>query len=114
MKREKAYKLSVFLAFVGLTAMYASSLYLDVEHVNIGDIEESWTGRNVKVSGEVTGFTRSGGHAFIDLNDSTGEILVVDFDSELEEVEKGEHLNVTGHVSLYEGELEIVAKEVQK
>ncbi|MFB6292241.1 MAG: exodeoxyribonuclease VII large subunit [Candidatus Nanohaloarchaea archaeon] len=111
MKEKTAYKASIFLAVIGITVMYASSLYLGIEEVAVGDIKKSWTGKNVKINGEVTGFHRSGSTAFIDINDSTGEILVVDFDSS-EQVETGEKVNVTGHVSLYEGELEIIAKEI--
>lgn len=112
MRRKDAYRLSVFLAVIGLTLIYFSSLYLSLEEVDIGEIERDWSGRNVEIKGNVTGFTKSSGHAFIDVEDSTGEILVVDFDSDLE-LERGETVTVTGHVEIYEGKLEIVAKEVE-
>lgn len=111
--KKKVYKASIFFAVIGLTLMYFSSLYLDLEHVGIGEIERSWSGKNVKISGEVTSFSKSSGHAFFDVNDSTGEVMVVDFDSDLE-LEEGEEVNVTGQVSIYRGQLEVIAKEVQK
>ncbi|MFB6147689.1 MAG: OB-fold nucleic acid binding domain-containing protein, partial [Candidatus Nanohaloarchaea archaeon] len=58
-------------------------------------------------------FSRSGSTAFITLNDTTGEILVVDFDSQLQ-LEEGEKVNVTGRVSIYRGQLEVIAEDVQK
>lgn len=111
--KKKVYKISVFLAVAGLTLMYFSSLYLGLEHVAIGEIERSWSGKNVKISGNVSEFSRSDSTAFITLNDTTGEILVVDFDSRLQ-LEQGEKVNVTGRVSIYQGQLEVIAKEVQK
>lgn len=109
--RKQIYKASVFLAVVGLTLMYFSSLYLQLEKVDIGQIEKSWSGKNVKIQGNVTDFSRSSGHAFIDLQDDTGEMMVVDFDSDLK-LEEGESIAVTGHVSIYRGQLEVIADEV--
>lgn len=110
MKNSKLYRLSVFFAVIGLTLMYGSSLYLDIEKVDIGDIESSWTGKNVKISGEITSYTKSDGNVFMDVNDTTGTILVVIFDTG-KTFSEGEKVNVTGHVELYEGQLEIIAKE---
>ncbi|MFB6190857.1 MAG: exodeoxyribonuclease VII large subunit, partial [Candidatus Nanohaloarchaea archaeon] len=107
--KKKVYKASVFFAVIGLTLMYFASLYISLEHVEIGEIEKSWSGKNVKISGEVTSFSRSSGHAFFQVNDSTGEIQVVDFDSQLQ-LREGEDVNVTGRVALYRGQLEIIAK----
>ncbi len=113
MNRKTLYKASVFMAVTGLTLMYASSLYLDIERVDIGEIEKSWSGKNVRVSGSVVDFSRSGDTAFIELEDDTGQILVVDFDSSIE-LEEEERVNVTGHVSIYEGELEVIAREIRR
>ncbi len=113
MRRKNVYRISVFLAAIGLVLIYFSSLYLTIDQVRIGDIDRSWSGKNVKISGNVTSFSTSSGHAFIDVEDSSGEILVVDFDSDLE-LERADTVNVTGHVSVYKGTLEVIAKEVQK
>ncbi len=112
MKEKTVYKISVFLALIGLTLMYASSLYIEVEETEIGKIEKSWTGRNVKINGNVTSFTKSGGHAFMDVEDVTGKIKVADFDSEIS-LSEGENIEVTGNVELYKGELEVIAQEIE-
>lgn len=109
--RKQLYRASVFFAVIGLTLIYFSSLYLQLEQVNIGDIERSWSGKNVKIEGNVTDFSRSSGHAFMDLKDSTGEIMVVDFDSDLK-LEEGDRVTVTGHVEIYKGQLEVIADKV--
>lgn len=111
--KRQIYKVSVFLAIIGLTLMYASSLYLELEKVDIGEIERGWSGKTVKIEGNVTRFSRSNGHAFMDLEDNTGKIMVVDFDSGLQ-LKKGENVTVTGHVSLYKGKLEVIADEIQQ
>ena len=113
MKQKQLYKISIFLSIIGLTAMYAASLYIHLDTANIGKIDKSWSGRTLKVQGTAVEVTESGGHLFMDVEDSTGKILVVDFDS-YASVEKGDTLNVTGHVAIYEGQLEIIAKEVEK
>lgn len=112
MNRKQLYKISIFLSVIGLTLMYASSLYLQLDNVEIGQIEKSWTGKTLKVTGTAENVTKSGGNLFMDVKDSTGSILVVEFDSK-SSVKEGDAVNVTGHVALYEGKLEIIAKEVK-
>lgn len=110
---KNIYRASIFFAVIGLTLMYFSSLYMSLDHVEIGEIEKSWSGKNVKIGGEVTSFSTSSGNSFFSLNDSTGEIQVVDFDSELS-LEEDEKVNVTGRVAIYKGQLEVIAGSVQK
>lgn len=110
---KNIYRASIFFAVIGLTLMYLSSLYMSIDHVQIGKIEKGWSGKNVKIGGEVTSFSASSGHSFFQVNDSSGEIQVVKFDSELS-LEEGEEVNVTGRVALYRGQLEVIAKEVTK
>lgn len=113
MKQKQLYKASIFLSVIGLTLMYASSLYLELDNSDVGDIKKSWSGKTLQIQGEAVNVTNSGGNLFMDVKDSTGSILVVSFDSQTS-VNDGDSVNVTGHVALYEGELEIIAKEIKK
>lgn len=113
MNRKQTYKISVFLSVIGLTLMYGASLYIQLDTVDIGEIEESWVGKTLKIEGEAVNVSSSGGHLFMDVRDNTGSILVVNFDSATS-VKEGEKVNITGHVALYEGELEVIAKEIEK
>lgn len=113
MSRKKAYKISIFLSVLGLTLIYASSLYLGMEKVEVSEIDKSSAGKTLEISGEVTSSRKTSGHLFLDVNDSTGEILVVQFDSK-KNIDEGEKVNVTGHVSIYKGTLEVIAKEIEK
>lgn len=113
MKRKQLYKISVFLSVIGLTLMYASSLYLEPGKVEINQIDESQTGEILEIEGAAVNVTNTGDNLFMDLKDSTGSIMVVNFDSQTS-VNEGESLNVIGHVELYEGKLEIIAREIKK
>ena len=113
MKRKQLYKISIFLSVIGLTAMYAGSIYINLDTVDIGEIDRSWSGKTVKIQGEAVTASKSSGHLFMDVNDSTGQIMVVNFDSQTS-VSKGDRLNVTGHVALYEGTLEVIVDEIEK
>lgn len=93
--------------------MYGASLYITVEEVDIGEIEKSWTGKNVIAVGNVTDYSRSGGHVFMTVKDRTGSIKVVNFDSE-GGWKKGDRVKVLGHVEVYHGQLEIIAKEIEQ
>jgi RecJ-like exonuclease len=93
--------------------MYASSLYLEPETVQIKEIDKSQTGKVLSIKGTAVNVTNSGEHLFMDLEDSTGSILVVDFDSE-HSVSEDANVSVIGSVELYEGDLEIIARDIKK
>lgn len=113
MNRRQLYKISVFLSVIGLTLMYASSLYLDPETVDIEKIDESQAGEVLAVKGAAANVTSTGSNLFMDVKDSTGSIMVVDFDSK-SSVSEGDSVSVIGNVELYEGKLEIIASEIRK
>lgn len=113
MNRKQLYKISVFLSVIGLTLMYASSQYLELENADIGDIDKTYSGETLKIQGEAVNVTKSGENLFMGVKDSTGSITVVSFGSETS-VSEGEAVNVSGTVELYEGKLEIIADEIKK
>lgn len=113
MNRKQLYKISVFLSVIGLTLMYASSLYLEPETVNIEKIDQSQAGEVLAIKGTAANVTSTGSNLFMDIKDSTGSIMVVDFDSETS-ISEGAKVSVIGSVELYEGKLEIIAREIRK
>lgn len=113
MKRKQLYKISVFLSVIGLTLMYASSQYLQPGKVKVKDIDRSQTGEVIEVEGTAMNVTNTGKHLFMDLKDPTGSIMVADFDTEVS-VSNGDNLSVIGSVELYEGKLEVIARDIKK
>lgn len=113
MKRRQLYKISVFLSVIGLTLMYASSLYLEPETVDIEKIDQSQAGEVLAISGTAANVTSTGSNLFMDIKDSTGSIMVVNFDSGIS-ISEGASVSVIGSVELYEGKLEIIAREIRK
>lgn len=113
MNRRQLYKISVFLSVIGLTLMYASSLYLEPETVEIENIDESQAGEVLAIKGTAVNVTSTGSNLFMDVKGSTGNIMVVNFDSEAS-ISEGASISVIGNVELYEGELEIIAREIRK
>lgn len=107
------YKLSVLMSVLGLSLMYASSLYIEPPKVDIGSIDSSWNGRPVTVEGEIQRYINASGNAFIDLGDTTGNIAVLKFE-DAPELSKGERIAVEGNVELYRGEIEIIADKIEK
>lgn len=112
MKHDELFKICVMLGALGLVLMYASSLYIDVQEAELGEIDETWTGRNVEVTGNVSSFNTYEDILFIDLKDATGNITVVEFNSR-SSVDEGDAVIVEGHVDMYKGELEIIARNIQ-
>lgn len=115
MNKEKktAFTASTILALIGLTLMYSSIYYLGPEQTQIIEIDESMAGEPVEVEGVITNSYSTDEHLFFDLEDEYGaEIDIVMFNTD-KSVENGEIATVIGDVSMYEGELNIIAEEIK-
>ena len=60
-----------------LISLYVVLNYANYIHVNIGDLDRTFVGSAVNVSGAVNGVKTSGGHMFFDLEDRTGSVKIV-------------------------------------
>lgn len=113
MKRQHLYYICIGLAAVGVATVYASSMYIEPESFDINQLQRSWQGRKVVLTGNVSDPYKAGGHSFFELDDGTGRINAVAFNSELE-LEEGQSVSVEGRLSMYEGQLEVIVDELER
>ena len=111
-------KISIIGVFICIVILYVITGQSVSSHVDIGDVDRSFIGKTVNVTGEITGVFTSKGHVFFDLKDNTGKVKVVLWRDVLElvemknvnisEIKNGEKMNIIGNVQLYKGELEVM------
>ncbi|MFB6245890.1 MAG: OB-fold nucleic acid binding domain-containing protein [Candidatus Nanohaloarchaea archaeon] len=106
-----AFRESLLLGVVGLALIYTSSIYIEPEKATVEEIRPSWIGKNVIVQGKVTESFRSNETLSMKINDSTGTIKVVQFDSE-KAPKPGETVEADGVVKMYRGKMELVAEKI--
>ncbi|MFB6208361.1 MAG: hypothetical protein ABEJ69_03355 [Candidatus Nanohaloarchaea archaeon] len=105
------YRLSVVLAVIGLGLMSVAAVKMQPEEMSADDIDESMVGKPVKLNGTIHDYYTDDETEFFELHDETGSIKVVNFDPR-QRKGLGHPITVTGEVSLYKGELEVVAREI--
>jgi len=104
------YKACIVLSVVGLATIHISQSYMTPEKASIDEIDETWLGKTVKINGTIENDFNTEGASFYSLKDSTGSINLVDFNNRTIP-EKG---SVTGHIDIYQGDIQIVLDEVKK
>lgn len=112
MKREDFARLCLLVSIAGLGMMYAAGEFLEPERVGIGEVSESDVGETLVVEGTISGFYSTDSASFFTLEDDSGSVSVTDFDSR--RFDNGERINVSGQVDLYQGDLQIVASEIER
>lgn len=100
------------LAALGLLALAFTSAH-PVEKTSVENISASDLGEKVKIAGTVKNSSSFSGTSFLNVSDGTGEISVVSF-SLGSGFSRGEKVSIIGRVTMYEGELEIVADEISR
>ena len=87
--------------------------------IDVSRIDDSMLGQNVELSGQIESFSAKDGNVFFTLNDETGKIKVVMFESGAKRdagvyaLTDGSNISVTGKISLYKSELEIIADVIK-
>ncbi len=118
MNESKFTGISFIGTIIGLSLLYMFFTQVHSIHVNIGDIDSAYLGKNVNITGKVINLRKSEGNVFFDLDDGTGKMKIVLWKDtikllELKGVnasclENGKKVNVIGNVQIYRGELEII------
>lgn len=103
-------RLSFFLAFTGLIAMYGST-FLAPQKAQLSSIGPEDVGEKVKVSGTVKNPSGSQ-HFFFKLSNNKSSIQAVKFDS-TPGFKEGEKVTVTGEVTMYKGSKEIIVSKIR-
>ena len=107
-------KISIIVAIIGIISIYFITNYLE-NKIDISQANEHF-GEKVTVKGNVGQLFRKNGNTFFRLYDFSGDIKVVAFKKskipEAEQLKQGDIVSVTGKVSKYKNELEIIADKI--
>ena len=109
---RKLMKLCLAMSFIGIIVLFFVVQSIEPRQASIAEINNDMVGELVAVSGVAGNVYNSEDTLFFDLSDNGGKIKVVMFQSSTE-ISQGNAVTVTGKVSLYKNELEIVASSIQ-
>jgi RecJ-like exonuclease len=117
-KKDKLLRLSTFISIIGILAIFVVKGYATDLDVPISEAE-NYMGRTIGISGKISSIYVTGsGHGFIELYDGTDSIKVVAFKSSglniMYALKMGDTISVLGKIAEYEGELEIIAKDIRE
>ena len=120
MKEKFLLYISLACSVAGLILLYYISQVIELPQTNVREITVDDIGKNVKICGEVISESVSKTkHVFLTLNDTSGEMDVVVFNSSAEklnayDIKKGDAACVIGSINDYQGNLEIIAKGIER
>jgi len=105
-EEKDVYRACIILSVIGLGIIHISHSYLEPTEAEIQEIDETWIGETVELSGEIE---KSGGTEnveFYDMRDGTGEIQLVDFDDK----NLSNSTSIVGNVDVHQGSLQVVVE----
>lgn len=106
--------LVLILALIGLAGIYFAASNLEPVDVNVESIEDSMTGKLVRITGRIDNIRKtSSNNIYWTVNDGSN-ITIPLLDSKFKKISatKGNTVEIVGLVSQYKGELEIMPKEI--
>ena len=113
-KQNKITLLILILAVAGLITIYFSVKSIKPSEVKIESIEDSMTDQLVKINGKIDNIRKSKtGNFYWTVNDGNN-ITVPILDNKFKKLEfkSGDYVEIIGLVSKYNGELEVMPKEI--
>lgn len=113
------FKVALVTSLVGIMGMLAFASYIEPKEIQIADITRNNIGETVAVTGVVESIklSSSGNSCFLELNDGTGKINLIVFESILAELQdagndldsfKDHKVKVVGSITEYKSSMELI------
>jgi RecJ-like exonuclease len=93
--------------------IYVAGENIEPETMAIENISTTDTGEIITVEGTVTSSSFIEGNLFLDMEDETGSISVSNFGAN-QNFREGEDVSVEGEITIYEGDLSLVANSIER
>jgi len=103
--------LTLIMCLVGLFSLILMAEFVEPKIVNIIELENKVEQR-VIIVGQVIRVTQKPTVNFFDIKDQTSDVTIVAF-GKMDKISKGANVNVRGSVEIYEGELEVIADQIE-
>ncbi len=115
---SQLFRISLAMALVGTVALFfAVEFVLKPENVSVAQIDRSFLGKEVSVTANVSGYAEKDGVLFLTLEEGNAVIKSVMFrraGTAVNGIIDGDAVSVTGKVSDYMGDLEIIIKDIRR
>ncbi|WP_455645348.1 exodeoxyribonuclease VII large subunit [Methanosphaera sp.] len=114
MQDKQIFKISTITVIIGILGLILTYGYVIPEQLTINNIDNSKLDNQVEISGIIESQTiTKTGTRIIKLTDNTGSINLVIFSSTLieSELSNGMNITVTGKVTNYNGQVELILEE---
>lgn len=116
---DKLLKIALITSLIGLIGLIIFTPSIEVKKVEIQDINRGMIDEEVSIEGVVSDVKSSASKSsyFLTVNDGTGQISLIIFESQLAQLEdngidiesyKGKKVNVAGTVTQYNSQLELI------
>jgi len=106
-------KLCIISSIIGIILLIVISNKLDIPTSTISSISKESINKQIKVKGTVKNIIDKENLIMLNLKDKSSQIKVVLFNTNKPNIKKNSFVEISGKVSLYEDEFEIIADSVK-
>ncbi len=112
MQEKYLSKISLATSFIGVCGIFILSFFVNYDLIAIGDINEDYEGKTVRVQGEIRSIIQKEQISILSIHDETGEITAILYSEETLSLQKNIPLEIIGTVSNYNCDLEIKVEKI--
>ncbi len=113
MQDPNLFKVSLIIASIGTFLILLLSEYQEIELTKIQDLNKEQLETKVKVSGTILSIRETPGLYILKIRDSSATISLIIFKEDSLDLERGAEIEVTGKLTEYRSELEILVEEIR-
>ena len=118
---DKLLRIALITALIGMVGLIIFTPSIEVKEVEIKDINRGMIDEEVKISCVVTDIAKSssGSSYFLTVNDGTGQMQVIIFESEVSKIQldiesfKDKKVEITGKITEYNSDLELILSSAE-
>ena len=108
-------KLSIISSIIGIILLIIISDKIIIPKSSLGSINNSDIGKSVTIEGTATDVKHKGDSiTALELENKDKKISVIAFNSKEFYIKEGEYLEISGKISVYNNNLQIIAEKIRK
>ena len=113
MQKDPIVLLSIFSLITGIILLIFISDKLSLNSSTVNSITKEESGKSIKIVGKVLKVTTTGKITSLEIEDNTGKIPVILFNSKQTKIDKYSTLEIDGKIALYDNKPQIYAQTIK-
>ncbi|MDO5851289.1 MAG: exodeoxyribonuclease VII large subunit [Methanobacteriaceae archaeon] len=114
MQDNTIFKIAILTTIIGLIGMILLIGTITPQKTTINKITKTEIDKELTITGSITQITTTKNANYITIQDNTGQITLVIFNTDIPQLKENQQIECTAKVTQYKGQIELILEDTSK